>query len=104
MYGAMIDSRAAFGGLIQVRSLDDIEYLVKESEVATGKPGRQFVVGGPDRIAYRIHWSPNGYQVQRLDAADNPIDTLSLDPEMLRYHRLGVAMRDGLLFTQMLRR
>ncbi|MES2355216.1 MAG: hypothetical protein V4568_12610 [Pseudomonadota bacterium] len=102
MYGAMIDSRGAFGGLIQVRKLDDIEFLVKESEVVTGKPGRQFVISGADRIHYRIQWNPSGYQIQRLDAAGNPTSTLYMKPESLDEHSLGDAMREGFLFTHTL--
>src|SRR5687767_1426503 len=99
MYGAMIDSRSAFSCLIQVNSLEDIEFLVKESEVLTGKPGRQFVISGQGRINYRIHWNPSGYQIQHLNAAGNPTNTLHMKPESLAEHSLGVAMREGFLFT-----
>ena len=34
--------------LLPVRSLDELEHLVKESEVLTGAPGRTFVVAGAD--------------------------------------------------------
>ena len=36
--------------LLPVRALDDIEYLVKESEVVTGQAGRAFVIAGADRL------------------------------------------------------
>ena len=41
--------------LLPVRSLDEFEHLVKESEVLTGAPGRTFVVAGADRPAYQVH-------------------------------------------------
>jgi hypothetical protein len=41
MYGSLLDRRLAVGGLIQVRTPADIEYLVKESEVVTGPSGSQ---------------------------------------------------------------
>jgi hypothetical protein len=50
-----------------VRALDDIEYLVKESEVVTGQAGRAFVIAGADRLIYRVHWHPLGFKVERLD-------------------------------------
>jgi hypothetical protein len=99
MYGAIVDSRATFGSLIKVRCTEDIEFLVKESEVVTGKPGRKFVISGADRLVYRIQWNPSGYQVQRLDAAGNPTNTMYLKPESLGKHSVGDAMREGYLFT-----
>ena len=64
MYGSILDRRPAVGGLIQVRTPADIEYLVKESEVVTGHPVRKFVIYGADRLAYRIAWCPHAYQVE----------------------------------------
>lgn len=56
MYGAIIISRPAFGGMIQVHGLNEIEHLVKESEVVTGKPGRKFIVqANGNMLSYRIH-------------------------------------------------
>lgn len=40
--------------LLNVRAPEDIEFLVKESEVLTGKPGRTFVIAGADRLSYRV--------------------------------------------------
>ena len=99
MYGAIVDFRAAFGGLIPVRSTEDIEFLVKESEVVTGKPGRKFVIGGADRLVYRIQWSPSGYHVQRLDEAGNATSSMYVQPESFAEHCVGDAMREGYLFT-----
>jgi hypothetical protein len=99
MYAAIVDFRPAFGGFIQVRSTEDIEFLVKESEVVTGKPGRKFVIGGADRLVYWIQWNPSGYQVQRLDDAGNPRNTIYLKSESLIEHSVGDAMREGYLFT-----
>ena len=42
--------------MLAVRSTEDIEYLVKESEVLTGLPGRTFVIAGADRLTYRLLW------------------------------------------------
>jgi hypothetical protein len=44
--------------LLSVQAPEDIEYLVKESEVLTGRSGRTFVIAGADRLVYRVHWQP----------------------------------------------
>jgi hypothetical protein len=103
MYGEIIDRSPAFEGLIQVRTPADIEYLVKESEVVTGNPGRKFVIHGADRLAYRIAWDANGYHVERLDESDNPTGTMYLRPAQFSAHGLGEALNRGQLFTAALR-
>jgi hypothetical protein len=85
--------------MLPVQSTEDIEYLVKESEIVTGRHGRKFVIYGADHIAYLIQWRSIGCMVQRLDDADNPVDTRYLLPCELRVHSLGEALRAGLLFT-----
>lgn len=99
MYGSILDRRPAVGGLIQVRTPADIEYLVKESEVVTGHPGRKFVIHGADRLAYRIAWHPNGYHVERLNDSDKPTSTMYLLPAQFNAHGLGEALSRGQLFT-----
>ncbi len=44
--------------LLSVQAPEDIEYLVKESEVLTGRSGRTFVIAGADRLVSRVHWQP----------------------------------------------
>jgi hypothetical protein len=104
MYGSLLDRRPAVGGLIQVRWPADIEYLVKESEVVTGHPGRKFVICGADRLTYRIVWHPNGYHVERLDESDKPTSTMYLPPAQFSAHGLGEALSRGQLFTPALSR
>jgi hypothetical protein len=99
MYGGFIARRPVFGGLIQVCTSADIEYLVKESEVVTGNPGRKFVISGADRLVYRIAWHSNGYHVERLDESDNPTSTMYLLPAQFSAHGLGEALTRGQLFT-----
>src|SRR5437899_4596071 len=98
MHASIIDRRPAVGGLIQVCTPADIEYLVKESEVVTGSPGRKFVIYGADRLIYRIAWHPNGYHVERLDESDNPTSTTYLLPAQFSAHGLGEALSRGQLF------
>ena len=96
---AEIQNGQKFDKMIPVQAPGDIEYLVKESEVITGQPGRKFVISGADRLVYRIQWHPIGYQVQRLDAAGNPICTLTMLAGEFLMHSLGEALRAGQLFT-----
>ena len=104
MYASIVDRRPGVGGFIQVRTPLDIEYLVKESEVVTGRPGRKFVICGADRLAYRIAWCPHGYQVERLDESDKPTSTIYLLPAQFGAHGLGEAISRGQLFTPALSR
>jgi len=104
MYTSIVDGHPAVGGLIQVRTPRDIEYLVKESEVVTGRPGRKFVICSADRLAYRIAWCPHGYQVERLDESDKPTSTIYLLPAQFSAHGLGEAIARGQLFTPALSR
>jgi len=104
MHGEIIDRRPALGRLIQVCAPADIEYLVKESEVVTGNPGRKFVIFGADRLVYRIAWHSNGYHVDRLDESDNTTSTMYLLPAQFSAHGLGEALSRGQLFTPALSR
>lgn len=102
MYGAVIDSHAAFAGQVRVRDLEELAFRVKESEVLTGRPGRAFLVAGEHPQAYRVECDSHGCRVARLDA-----DGTALQPAFLRWehfdtHRLGSALRQGRLFTPLL--
>src|ERR1700688_3576424 len=104
MYGGIIARRPVFGGLIQVSTPAEIEYLVKESEVVTRHPGRKFVIFGADRLVYQIASHSNGYHVERLDESDNPTSTMYLLPAQFSAHGLGEALSRGQLFTPALSR
>lgn len=101
MYGAIINSRPVFGGMIQVQGLGDIPYLVKESEVVTGMPGRKFYVRskGNGISRYRIQCHSCGYRVHRLDSADASTGIVEMPHEHLIKHELGKAAINGGLFT-----
>lgn len=87
------------GKLVPVRATQDIEFLVKESEIITGRLGRKFVIASADRLVYRIHWHLDAYQVERLDHQGDPICTLTMLPDEFEAHILGEASRAGQLFT-----
>lgn len=84
--------------LLPVRSPDELAFLVKESEILTGRRGREFVVAGADRLAYRVHADAAGFHIARVDAASAQA-LLATAPE-LAAHTLGQAMAGGQLFTE----
>lgn len=89
------------GPLVTVRTIEDIEFLVKESEVLTGRRGRKFIITGATRLAFRVHWYPTGYQVRRLNMdTDKPCNRkLFMRPYVFLLHGLGRALRTGRLCT-----
>lgn len=84
---------------LPVRTLSDVEYLVKESEVLTGRAGRCFVVASADRLPYRVHWHPLGFKIERLDQRGEVLDTRHLLPWEFEKHSLAHALAVGQLFT-----
>lgn len=85
--------------LLSVRAPENIEFLVKESEVLTGQPGRLFVIAGADRLRYRVLWHPMGFKVERLDAHGQALNSQHLLPWEFPEHSLVHALRAGQLFT-----
>lgn len=85
--------------MLAVRSTEDIEFLVKESEVLTGLPGRRFVIAGADRLTYRLLWHPLGFKVQRLDDRGKVLHTQNLMTFEFLDHSLLEALHAGQLFT-----
>jgi hypothetical protein len=94
--------------LLTVRAPEDIEYLVKESEVVTGQAGRTFVISGADWLVYRVHWHPSehpsGVKVERLDASGRVVGTQHLPVWDFLDHSLVEAQAAGQLFTPPVRR
>ncbi|MDF3831959.1 hypothetical protein P3W85_03165 [Cupriavidus basilensis] len=85
--------------LMTVQAAQDIEFLVKESEVLTGRPGRIFVVAGADRLRYRVHWHPVGLKVERLDDMGSTLSSQHLLPWEFLEHTLIEAAAAGQLYT-----
>ena len=84
--------------LLPVRSLNDLDWFVKESEIITGNPGREFVVAGADRPTFRIHLDHVGYQIARVDRGDQAALVCATAPELVQ-HVLVDALARGQLFT-----
>ncbi len=90
--------------LLNVWAPEDIEFLVKESEVLTGKPGRTFVIADADRLSYRVQWHPMGTKVERLDAYGQALSSQHLLPREFLDHSVVEALRAGQLFTPLVHR
>lgn len=89
--------------LLVVRTPQDVEYLVKEIEVITGKSGRTFVVSGADRLHYRVHWrlqgQSQGVTIERLDATSRVVHSRHLLLWEFLEHSLMDALAVGQLFA-----
>ena len=85
--------------LVNVLAPEDIEFLIKESEVITGRPGRTFAVAGADWQAYRLHWLQGVLKVDRLDTTGQVLSTERVPTKAFCEHRLIGALASGLLFT-----
>lgn len=79
--------------------IEDLEFLVKESEVLTGHPGRTFVISGADCLIYRVHWHLGGLKVERLDTDGRVLNVQQLQLWEFPEHSLFEAQAAGQLFT-----
>lgn len=82
---------------VRVEELPDLDYLIKESEMLTGLPGRVFYVRTADRLVH-LQLVPCGYQLCDISHQIQGRLVYVLR-SMLRYHPVGWAMRNGLLHT-----
>ena len=74
--------------LLLVRSLNDLDWFVKESEIITGNPGREFVVAGADQPTFRIHLDHVGDQIARVDRGEEAAATVCATALELVHHAL----------------
>jgi hypothetical protein len=103
MYGAFINGCPAFAGLVKVRTTADTLHLTKESEIASGRAGRQFFIErAPIRLAYLVSTNGLDIEVQRLNDDGNPVCTMYSRIDQLMEGEFGEAMSDGRLFTEAL--
>ena len=85
--------------LVNVLAPEDIEFLIKESEVITGRPGRTFAVAGAGWQIFRLHWLQGVVKVDRLDTAGQVLSTERIPTRAFCGHRLIGALASGQLFT-----
>ena len=90
-------ARSAGRQAIRVEDNADLDYLVKESEMLTGHPGRVFHVRTADRLVH-VQLAPCGYQLcdisHRMEGR-----LVYVQQSMLRFHPVGWAMCTGTLYT-----
>lgn len=82
-----------------VGRIEDLEFLVKESEVLTGRSGRRFVVASADRLVYRVHWRSPALVIERLDERGAVCDRQFLLPWEFEHHVLAQALASQQLFA-----
>jgi len=82
-----------------VSRIEDLEFLVKESEVLTGRSGRRFVVASANRLVYRVHWRSPALVIERLDEQGTVCDRQFLLPWEFEHHVLAQAMASQQLFA-----
>jgi len=93
------ETASAASGLVPVRTLDDLDWYVKEREMLTGEPGRVFVVDGKDALTYVVQLDQAGYLISPVRiAADPDLHATTVARDILG-HALGNALRLGRLYT-----
>lgn len=84
---------------LPVGRIEDLEFLVKESEVLTGRSGRRFVIASADRLHYQVHWRSPALVIERVDQRGGVCDRQFLLPWEFEHHPLGQAMNSRQLFA-----
>lgn len=92
-------SRAPTPDMHRVRTLEEVEYLIKESEVITGHPGRTFVIASADHLRYRVQWHELYLKVERLNDQQEVVNTQFMTPMQFATHSLTEAIKLGQLLT-----
>jgi hypothetical protein len=85
--------------LIPVQNREQLQWLVKESEMLTGRPGREFFLVGDDRPALNVLLDHTGHEIVAngcCNASDLPRQA---GTQQLRELTLDLAFFFGLLFT-----
>lgn len=84
---------------LRVGGIEDLEFLVKESEVLTGRSGRRFVIASADRLYYQVHWRSPALVIERVDEQGAVCDRQFLLPWEFEHHPLAQAMESRQLFA-----
>jgi hypothetical protein len=85
---------------VQVCALSVLEYLVKESEIVTSRPGRMFHIRSQDRPVL-ISLESGGFAIRSMGCGDAS-RTMYLPRRLLLDALLGHALKNGMLFTRRL--
>ena len=99
MYGTIAGGLPVrYGNTNAVRSEADLAYLIKESEVITSQPGREFFAVLSDGILrYRVSITSMGFEVSEV-TQDSTGECFFLTSDSLPESSLGHAISEGRLF------
>lgn len=99
MYGTIASGLPVrYGNTNAVRSVADLAYLIKESEVITSQPGREFFAVLSDGVVrYRVSITSMGFEVSEV-AQDGTGECFFLTSDSLPESSLGHAISEGALF------
>lgn len=96
---SFITSPHGADALLPVRSPQQMDHYLRESELITGSARRLFVIASADRLRYQVQWSPQGCHIERIDAQGHALNSVVLDCEEFLVHPLIDALRSGQLYT-----
>jgi hypothetical protein len=85
--------------LLPVQDREHLHWLVKESEMLTGRPGREFFLVGDDRPALHVRLDHSGYEIVADEGERTAAKAPRPDDTELRELTLDLAFSYGLLFT-----
>lgn len=84
--------------LIRVTAMEDLSYLVKEQELMSGQPGRNFFVGKRQVVVFSIHSQGSGFDVRKIGPNAANEAQYFTDPQ-IEETAIGKALRNGTLYT-----
>jgi hypothetical protein len=101
MYGLAMTTRPQqFGQQIAVTTVRDLEYLVKESEILTGHPGRAFQLrDGDQMLNYQVSFDGSAFAIVGRSPEGLPVNW-SMVAQELEQSQFGIAMKEYRLFCQ----
>ena len=100
--GVIVGEPVRYGSHVAVRRIEDLEFLIQESEIATGQPGREFFALRPQPARYRVGKRGAWFEVRCMDGSSASAATVPLSAQDLAASPIGQAMADGRLFCDAL--
>ena len=93
---ALLDRPQRFGAYSAVRTLEDLQFLIKVHEAGTGQRGRVFVVTvDGKRLTYRVTFDGAAY---RVEGGLPAVSSWMLEEELMR-SCFGEALKAGQVFA-----
>jgi len=100
--GVIVGEPVRYGSHVAVRRIEDLEFLIQESEIATGQPGREFFALRPQPARYRVGKRGAWFEVRCMDGSSASAARVPLSAQDLAASPIGQAMADGRLFCDAL--